>query len=459
MEWLHRLLRGDKTPPPPAWDELVELARSPDGRQRQAAVRALATSAHAPALPVLLERLNDWVEPIRGDARLAVDNFLRDEMLDAWIVSLAGVAALTRGGRDDHTGTLGRIVDWLLAPHRLARLRVAPVVVPRAVERLLFRAQMRSLTETGQQLQVWRDALRSSDIALAGDAAEALRAAAVADVDRDAFTRPMLIALARRALGSRFSGIRLTGLRTALSLAPEEGRLMAHALCFDRNASARALAIATLRDDAAATATLATQAFAGLDSSRTALERATALDALCALDEPRGLAACRALQADRVAAVRAVALRRLLAGATSQERDTLVEQALADESSRVRRIAVAQVHRGASPPSAQALAALCVARPAALGSLLAVASHLPPWQRFVLLLDRLRTFEPATPAAGWVLAALETWAVDMARTHVAPSAAQVDASRHAWAAGRDLLPRSLQDQVAFHLRSFGVLAG
>ena len=136
----------------------------------------------------------------------------------------------------------------------------------------------------------------------------------------------------------------------------------------------------------------------------------------------------------------------------------MVEQALADESSRVRRIAVVQVQRGASPPRAEALAALCMARPAALRSLLEVASHLPPWQRLMLLLDQLRQFEPATPAAGRVCTALGLWAADMARTQVGPSDAQRDASRHAWAAGRDRLPQALQDRVAFHLRSYGVLA-
>ena len=465
MEWMNRLLRGEKPRPPTsarsllAWDELVALARSRDGRQRQAAVRALSSSSHGPALPVLLERLNDWVDAVRRDARVAVDNFLRDELLDTWIDALPGVAALTRGARADHAETLARIVDWLVEPSRLARLRLAGTPVPRAVERLLSRALMRAQTAAPQRLAAWRDAFRSADIVLAGDAADALRAAAAADADHDVYSRSLLTALARDALESRFSRIRLVGLRVALALAPADGLQMARTMCFDRNANARALAIAALRDDAATMTALVAQAIAGLDESLTARERATALETLCALNGARGLAACHDLLRDPVPAVRATALRRVLADAIAERRDALVAEALADLSSKVRRIAVAQVHRGASPPSLETLASLSRTRPAALASLLAVSVHLPPWDRFTLLLQWVPRFEPATPAADLVGTALVKWSADMRHCYVAPTAGQNDAARHAWAAGRDLLPRSLQELAAFHLRSFGVLAG
>lgn len=465
MDWINRLLRGDKPVPPAsarsllAWDEQVALARSRDGRQRQAAVRALSASSHGPALPVLLERLNDWVDAVRRDARVAVDNFLRDELVDAWIAALPSVAALTRGARVDHGETLQRIVDWLLEPRRLASLRAAPAGVPRAVERLLLRAQMRARIDAPQRLAAWREAFRSADIVLAGDAADALRTAAGACIDHDRSSRSLLTSLSRCALESRFSGIRLTGLRVALALAPDEALQMARMLCFDRNANARALAIGALRGDAAMMTALVAQALAGLDATRTALERATALQALCTLDDAQGLAACRDLRHDPVPAVRVVALRRLFANAGALERDGLVGQALVDPSSKVRRIAVAQVHRGASPPRLEALVSLCMARPAALGSLLAVATHLSPWHRFVLLMDVVRLLEPSTPDAGLASRELGKWSIDMRRCFVAPTSAQNDAAQRAWASGRDLLPRSLQEQVAFHLRSFGVLAG
>lgn len=132
MDWIKRLLRGEppvppaSARPPAAWDELVQQARSHDGRERQAAVRALAASGHAPALPVMLERLNDWVGAIRRDARVAIENFLREEFVDAWIASLDAVASLTRARRADHTALLARIVRLVAGAGAIRTSRCMP---------------------------------------------------------------------------------------------------------------------------------------------------------------------------------------------------------------------------------------------------------------------------------------------------------------------------------------------
>ena len=462
MDWMNRLLNGkdplapDSRRSAPSWDGFVALARSPDGRQRQAAVRALSASRHAPALPVLLERLNDWVDAVRRDAREAVDNFLVDELLEAWITALDGVAALARGGRTDHAETLQHIIAWLQAPHRLARLRTAPVVVPRAVERLLFRGRISASADAADRLLAWHEGFRSTDIVLAGDAADALRSAAAALVD-DAFDRSLLISLAESALASRFSRIRLAGWRTAHALDPQLGLQLARAMCFDRNANARALAVGIVRDDPDVLATLVAQAIDGLGPGSTVRERAAALEALCCLDDMQGLAASRQSMQDPAPAVRVVALRRVLAGASDDARDALVRQALADPSAKVRRVAVAQVHRGANPPAAAVLASLCRARPAALESLLSVATHLPPWDRFTLLLDLARHFAASALDPQRVFDELGRWSVDMQQCFLAPAPGRVEAVRQAWAACRELLPATLQSQVTFDLRAFDVL--
>ena len=463
MNWIDHLLNG-KPPEPPSssrtareWDELVVQARSRDGRARQAAVRALASSSHAPALPVLLERLNDWVEAVRREARVAVQNFLRDEFIDAWLGALDGVATLTRGGRADHAEMLGHVIAWLLEPTRFARLRAGSVRVPREVERLVLRAQLRMPLESPQRLQAWRAAFGSPDIVLAIDATDALRSALSTISADDERNRAQLISLADSALESRFAGIRLAGLRVMLALGDANAQRAARKLCFDRSANTRALALAALRADDALISALQSQALAGLSPDRPARDRALSLEALCSLDSRAGLAQCHLLQDDPAASVRIVALRHVLAASGTDERDALVQATLDDPSSRVRRIAVAQVHRGANPPPARTLASLAQGRPESLGGVLGVASHLPPWERLALLLNLMLRFT-STPAASDLLRqGVSKWIEDMRHCFVDPTAGQKEAARQAWAASRDLLPRKLQDRAAFHLRTFGVL--
>jgi hypothetical protein len=464
MDWMNRLLNGSDPLPPnsarsaESWDRFVALASSRDGHQRQAAVRALSESRHAPALPVLLLRLNDWVEAVRRDARVAVDNFLVDELLDAWTGALDGVAALSRGGRTDHGETLARIVAWLQHPQRLARLRATNVRVPRAVERLLLRARLDAPADGVDRLAAWHDGFRSADIVLAGDAADALRTAA-AGLSKGPLNRPQVLGLAETALGSRFSRIRLAGWRVALELDPQRGLALAQDMCFDRNVTARALAIAALRDDPVVMTRLVERAIAGLGDVNTARRRAASLDALCSLDDAQGLATCQRLLHDPAPSVRMVALRRVVAGASGDALDAIVHPALADRAAKVRRIAAAQVHRGASPPAADVLVSLCVARPDALGCLLGVAARLPPWDRIGLLLELARHFVASAPQAERVCDELGQWHLDMSHCYVTPTPARSAAVRHAWSACRDLLPRTLQAQVTFHLRAFGVLPG
>lgn len=462
MDWIKRLLRGEppvppaSARPPAAWDELVQQARSHDGRERQAAVRALAASGHAPALPVMLERLNDWVGAIRRDARVAIENFLREEFVDAWIASLDAVASLTRARRADHTALLARIVDWLLAPAQFARVDACRDQVPREIARLMLHARLREPLAAPTRQKAWHDAFAASDVLLAASAAQALADQVAMTHAGDEATRRLLASLTQAAMASRFAGIRVAGLRAALALPEGVAAERMLDLCFDTNATVRALAIDLLRDDPAAIRALQARALDALAPANPASTRATALDSLCTMADESGLRHCDALRHDHAPAVRATALRRLLARADAATRDALVLDALGDHSSRVRRVAVAQVQRGASAPSPDVLRAFATACPASLASLCHVATRLPPWERFGFLAAAVGTSATA-PTSPLLLRELGRWEDDMRRTYVAPTVAQRDAIRHAWAALRDALPRRLQDGLAFHLRCFGVL--
>jgi hypothetical protein len=463
MEWMKRLLQGEQPLPPTSarpeasWDELVAQARSPDGRLRQAAVRALAASSHAPALPVMLERLNDWVGAIRRDAREAIENFLRHEFLATWIASLDQVAALTRAQRADHTALLEHIVGWLLAPEQFALVDASRERVPREIARLMLRARMREPLASATRLQAWHEALDASDIVLAAHGVQAIGDLQAAMRDDDASGRQLLASLVQVATRSRYASIRTAGLRAALALPDVVAPELLHRLCFDGNGNTRALAISAVRGDDATVRALVARALDELAATNPAKVRAAALDGLCSIDEGIGLARCRELHDDANPTVRATALRRLLSRADATSRDTLIQEALGDESSRVRRIAVAQVSRGANPPALDTLRALAVARPAALGGLCRVATGLSPWDRIAFLLATLLDAPESPARTDMFFAELQRWRVDMARSYVTPSGTQRDTIRHSWAYARDLLPRALQQGIAMHLRAFGVL--
>ncbi len=441
MDWLKTLLEGNTRAT--RCDDLVRQTRSRNGFERQAAVRALASSRHAAALPALIERLNDWVDAVRHDARLAVQAFLRDEFTADWMASLEALAALMRRGRVDHTAMIECIGAFLLEPGRRAVLR--STTVPREVDRLLLDLQLRDAASLDRP-RALREALVSHDIVLAGMAATAMLAPDADQAD--------LADLARLACGARFTSVRVAGLRAALALGGGFAAERARAMALDGNATARSLAIAALRDDHGARTELLDRARATLSGHGNTRRRIVALDALCTLDEALGLASCRSLQHDASAALRVAALRRLFARATPQARDALVLQALGDLSSKVRRLAVAQVRRGANPPSIDALDSLCATRPAAWASVLAVGERLSPWTRLALSLALLQTL------------ARDTQAVDRLQRDIAsftchrgfpPYANETDAVRRAWAGGRDLLPIDLHRQASAFLRDAGVL--
>ena len=97
------------------------------------------------------------------------------------------------------------------------------------------------------------------------------------------------------------------------------------------------------------------------------------------------------------------------------------------------------------------------ARPAAVGSFISVAVHLPPWERLVFLFDVLLDRAGDDAMLARLHEALERWTLDAAKSFVYPTDAQRPGVTQRWALMRDGLPMGLQKQLAFHLQTFGLL--
>ena len=196
------------------------------------------------------------------------------------------------------------------------------------------------------------------------------------------------------------------------------------ALCADDSARVRAVALAALGDDRGRV----------LEEARRAL---------------------RDGRTDPAAAIRCIAFARPFARASGDDRDALVVAALADASSRLRGLSVAQVRKGAFAPPPDVLRAIVTARVEALGHAIRIAGHASPWARLSFLLDASTTAADGSPPRRLLVADLERVGRDLERAFVQPSAEQKRTLAQAWRLARDRLPVQLQRRLALHLKASG----
>lgn len=445
MNWLSKLLGEGGRVPPRTLDEWLFEARSHSGYEREAAVKALGRSGQGRALPMLLERANDWVPEVRQAARQAVGVFLQDGSIGPWVSVLGQVAALRRASRADHSALLQAIEAFVLRPDHLLALHAVQDEMRPEARRFLFDLQMRGVADEEGRSRVLQSALASRDVVMASMGVAAIETL---------YDPARRLLLAGEACRSRFVAVRANGLRVALRSGDPAAARLAAGLCLDASAGVRAIALAAL---AGSTGPVVDRARGVFQQGARARERAVALDVLCTLD-PGGAAALSVLaSSDPAHAVRRMAYIRRFAGTQGDERDALVLLVLQDESPRVRSVAVAQVGQGAAAPSGDTLLGLARTRPVALGSLVSVAAHLPPWERLVFLLDALQDLAHDDAVAGRLHEALERWGRDTTKSFVSPTPEQRPRVAQRWALLRDGLPMSMQKQLAFHLQTFGLL--
>jgi HEAT repeat protein len=446
MSWLSKLLWSGEQRPPASWAEWMTEAGSRSGYAREAAVQALALSGHGDALPVLLERVNDWVPEVRRAAYAAVEGFLDEEHLGAWGRALGQVAALRRMARADHTRLLQSIEDFLSSPAHLSALKGAQAGMPRAAVRLLLSLELRAAGDEETRYGVLRSAVLSADIAVASHSA-----ALIETLELPA----RRFALAGAACLSSYAAVRVMGLRAALRSREPSVQSLVRALVRDPSASVRAIALGALADGRDQ---VIDEARRLLRSGQGARARAVALDMLCALGTDDAMALCERVAGDPAVAVRCVGYARRFATSTGNARDELIVQALRDRSPRVRRLAVVQVKKGAAVPTSATLLEIHSADTDAVASLVSVAAHLSPWSRLDFLLNLVTRSGTDLALAEQLHRDLDRWNSDMLRCFVRPLPDQVRAVATLWGMTRAGLPEELQRGLAFQLHAFGILA-
>ena len=87
-----------------------------NGYVRHEALRLLAKNQDGRELPYLLIRQHDWVEPIRADARCAVQDRLDERYLPDFVTNLSLVIHLLAFQRQDPAGVVHRVIGMLVQP-------------------------------------------------------------------------------------------------------------------------------------------------------------------------------------------------------------------------------------------------------------------------------------------------------------------------------------------------------
>ncbi len=447
MSWLIKVLwdRASQRPPK-SWDEWMVLARSHDGFVREAAVEALGLSGHGPALPVLLERVNDWVPQVRLVAQRAVESFLVEEQLASWAHALGSFVALRRAARADHSRLLAAVDGFLSQPGSINALKAAVASMPREAARYVFTLEMQHAADEATRTAVLAEAVKASDVVVAAQAV-----AAVATLAQPA----LRLQLALEACRSGFAPVRAAGLRIVLASASAEAVAQAQAMCWDRSASVRALAIGGLPPGGGPLVDAARQALQGGAGAKA---RVAALDLLCRLVPGEALDLCQRAASDASVWVRCSAFARQFALLGGEARDALVSVALKDASPKLRHLACVQIRKGASPPAATELLAICGANPGAVGHVIQAASRHTPWVRLEILVSALKVVAADAQGVRLVHDELAAWSSEMqVRCFVSPTKQQTVGIARLWAGVRDNLPAPLQRRLAPHLQAFGIL--
>lgn len=182
--------------------ELTMLARHYSGYVRQAALSRCAVLARPELLPVIVDRLNDWVPAVRDTARSAVLAVLPFVPSPQLLATLPAIQHLHGTGRADHTQWITLFEQNLIrltsTGDIVAAMQAASIKVARACFQLV---RTYHLLETGTLLRMILAG--SNDIVLA---VECVRLAAALPV---AMRRaPYLLALAKAGLQDPQSSVR-----------------------------------------------------------------------------------------------------------------------------------------------------------------------------------------------------------------------------------------------------------
>lgn len=312
---------------------LIAYIEHHDGHLRQAAIeRALAERAPG-LLPLLVERLNDWVPQVRDTARNAVLALLPTQTSHNILAVLPRIAGLRGKGRTLHQPWLERFETALLSQMSteefLAAVNGRDMQLARAAFDLLQRHAL-----LGPAIL--------SELALSSRADIVLAVRAAASIAQRPSGEQLL--LYTSAMKSHFGPVRTMAIQGVLRVGgPEEKHFLAQACLFDPQSSVRSSAIAFLAAQGVDVKATYRALLAAPDA--VAGKICIALASLAGLRDPSDVELVQQFTKHPLASVRRAACQAWLRLAPS-DKDTVAMTALDDDSSSLKKLGLDMVRRG-----------------------------------------------------------------------------------------------------------------
>jgi HEAT repeat protein len=215
-------------------DELLRLADSWNGYEREKAVRQLGLVGDSISIPMLIKRANDWVPQVRAASYKVLRDLLTEENALAFVDALPKIYHLESCYRDDHRELIKVVESFLLSEENKAKVVSGCISANPLVTRCCLK-----LTIEHQLLQPYQIVLQcigSHDVVVRSTVANLFKL----------LTDDQLKEVMEAGLKDPFMPVRRETFLLSLSRFQDDSANLLEIFAFDRHASVREIAVKKL---------------------------------------------------------------------------------------------------------------------------------------------------------------------------------------------------------------------
>jgi len=212
-------------------DELLRLADSWNGYERERAVRRLGLIGNSASIPMLLKRANDWVPQVRAASQKALRDLLTEENTLAFIDALPKIYHLESCHRDNHRDLIKAVESFLLSKENKAKVINGCMSVNPIVARCCLKLSIEH--QLLQPHQIVLHCIGSHDVVVRSTVAKLFKL----------LTDDQLKGVIESGLKDPFMPIRRETFLLSLSRFPDDSTRLLKLFAFDCHASIREIAV------------------------------------------------------------------------------------------------------------------------------------------------------------------------------------------------------------------------